>query len=176
VKSILEKKQNTIEDFKIVIISNDKDMLQLVNERVTVCTPSHSNYVEYTTEKVKEKFGITPDFLSDYLCLVGDSSDNVPGVAGIGPKTAVQLLNDNGRIRDWFANIRDITTSAYIKSVLIGNRENMVISKRLVTLNDFYDAPLDKLDFKGRELSSSPEPIFDKYEMTEIRPYNFLLF
>lgn len=169
VKDIISKRQNL--DYKIIILSNDKDMLQLVSDRISVCTPSHSNYVEYTPEIVKEKYGITPEQLSDYFCLVGDSSDNVPGITGIGPKTATQLINDNGNIVEWFNSIENIKASRHIKGILLNNRTNMIISKKLVSLNN-YSAPLDKIVFNN---NTSPDQVFDKYEMTGIRPHNFLL-
>ena len=159
------------QDYKIVILSNDKDMSQLVDHNVVVCTPSHTNYVEYTVGKVIARFGVPPEWLSDYLCLVGDTSDNVPGVTGIGPKTASQLLNDNGCIAGWFNRIDSIQASENVKKLLINNREDMILSKKLVSLKQ-YSAPLERLIISNS--MTSPDQVFDKYEMTTIRPYNFL--
>ncbi len=170
VKDLLIKKQK--EDCKIIILSNDKDMAQLVDYKVVVCTPSQTNYVEYTVGKVIARFGVPPEWLADYLCLVGDSSDNVPGVTGIGPKTAAQLLNDNGCIAGWFNNIENIAAKPYVKHLLKNNRTNMVLSKKLVSLNQ-YSAPLNRLSFSFKD-TVLPDHIFNKYEMTTIKPYDFL--
>lgn len=171
VKDLVSKKGEYNHDYKVVILSNDKDMSQLVTSNVVVCTPSHTNYVEYTVGKVIARFGVPPEWLADYLCLVGDSSDNVPGVKGVGPKTASQLLNDNGCIVGWFNRIDSIQASENVKKLLISNRENMILSKKLVSLEQ-YSAPLERLIISNG--MTSPDQVFDKYEMTTIRPYEFL--
>jgi DNA polymerase-1 len=155
---------------KIVILSADKDMLQLVDARITVATFSNNNFTEYDTDKVLNKFGVTPDYLSDYFSLIGDNSDNVPGVEGIGPKIAYKLLNDNGKIQVWFNNIPNINATDSVKQKLINNRETLVLSKKLISLK-LHSTPLQKLDFNT---IASPDFIFDKYEMKKLRPHNFL--
>jgi DNA polymerase I len=80
----------------VVIVSGDKDTLQLVNNRVRVL--SEPKNVLYDPEKVREKYGLPPETLPDYFALIGDSIDNVPGIPGIGPKTATKLLQDFGSL------------------------------------------------------------------------------
>lgn len=155
---------------KIVILSADKDMLQLVDQRITVATFSNNNFIEYDIAKVTAKFGVPPDFLSDYFSLIGDSSDNVPGVEGIGPKTAEKLLNENGKIQIWFKDIPNIKASDSVKQKLINNKENLVLSKKLISLK-LHTTPFQILDFNT---IASPDFIFDKYEMKKLRPHNFL--
>jgi DNA polymerase-1 len=79
---------------KTVIVSSDKDLLQLVSDKVVTLSERMGHKVIYTPEKVKEKYGIRPEQIRDFLGLVGDSSDNIPGIKGIGPKTASKLLEE----------------------------------------------------------------------------------
>ncbi len=91
------------EGFRVKIYTPDKDMLQLVSDRVVVVNPV--NWEVFTPEKVKEKFGVSPEKVPDYLALVGDKVDNVEGVKGIGPKTAVKVIERfggvEGILRNW---------------------------------------------------------------------------
>ena len=90
---------------EVRIVSADKDLSQLlVEERVKLLSPEKGNsgaLVERGAESVKEKFGVAPERIPDYLALVGDSSDNIAGIAGIGPKGAAELLNTFGAIETW---------------------------------------------------------------------------
>ncbi len=82
--------------FKVRIYTPDKDMLQLVSERVVVINPM--TWETFTPQKVEEKLGVPPSKIPDYLALVGDKIDNVPGVKGVGPKTAVRLIREFGGV------------------------------------------------------------------------------
>src|SRR5699024_9697074 len=81
-------------DYEVVVVSGDKDLTQLVTEdiRVDITVKGVSNVEEYTSETVKDLMGVRPDQIVDYLGLSGDPSDNIPGVTGVGDKTAVKLL------------------------------------------------------------------------------------
>jgi len=83
---------------KAVIVSSDKDLLQLVSDKVVTLSERMGHKVIYTPEKVKEKYGIAPEQIKDFLGLVGDTSDNIPGIKGIGPKTASKLLDEFGSL------------------------------------------------------------------------------
>lgn len=84
--------------FNAVIVTSDKDLLQLVSDKISTLSERMGHKVIYTPEKVKEKYGVTPAQIRDFLGLVGDSSDNIPGIEGIGPKTASQLLEQFGTL------------------------------------------------------------------------------
>ena len=87
-------------DGEVKFLSSDKDLSQLINERVTQLLPDTKNaFFERTPDKVVEKFGVSAEFLIDYLALLGDSADNIPGVAGIGPKGAVKILTNYGPLK-----------------------------------------------------------------------------
>ena len=87
-------KQALADGWDVRIITGDKDLMQLVNERVTLWEPMRNK--RYDAEAVEDKMGVTPDQVADALALAGDSSDNVPGVRGVGPKTAAKLLSAHG--------------------------------------------------------------------------------
>jgi len=87
--------------FRIRIYTPDKDMLQLVSDRVVVINPM--TWEVFTPEKVEEKFGVSPQRIPDYLALVGDKIDNIPGVKGVGPKTAIRLIEEFGSVEEILA-------------------------------------------------------------------------
>jgi DNA polymerase-1 len=140
------------------IITPDKDFNQLVNDTVKVIRPGGKTGEEiiiYDKAKVKEEFGFEPKQMIDYLALIGDSSDNIPGVAGIGPKTAVPLIQKYGSIEGIYKHIDEIEKTA-LKNKLIEGKENAFISKILATIN--CEVPLN-FDFEAAKFR---EPDFDK--------------
>ena len=91
----------------VLILSSDKDLSQLINERVTLLTPASgkkSGFEERDASYVKEKYGVLPEQMVEYLALTGDSSDNIDGVPGIGEKSAAELLNTYGASENWIDN------------------------------------------------------------------------
>ena len=118
------------------IVSADKDLSQLVDDRIKLVSPGHGNtgaFVERGVAEVREKFGVTPELIPDYLALVGDSSDNIPGVPGIGPKGAAELLNSCGAIETWLDAPEKITIEKYRKK-LDGQSEFLRKNLQLVRL------------------------------------------
>ena len=118
------------------IVSADKDLSQLVDDRIKLVSPGHGNtgaFVERGAAEVKEKFGVAPELIPDYLALVGDSSDNIPGVPGIGPKSAAELLNTCGKIETWIDAPEKITIEKYRKK-LDGQSELLRQNLELVRL------------------------------------------
>ncbi len=114
------------------IITGDKDLLQLVGGRVKIMKPDKGDYQILGEKDVTEVWGVRPDQIIDYLALCGDSADNVPGVKGIGPKTAVKLLADFDNLDGIYENIKE--HSAGVQKKLNESRENAYLSRKLVTL------------------------------------------
>ena len=125
---------------EIVIISSDKDLMQLINDRTTMYDGMKDRH--YGSDEVREKFGVGPEKMRDLLALMGDSSDNVPGLPGIGPKTGAKLLNDFGNIEGLYANIDQLKPA--VQNKLLENREQLEISRKLVSLRSDI-----KLNTKG---------------------------
>ncbi len=132
---------------KVTIISSDKDLMQLLKDDVSMIDPLKKK--EITSENVQEKFGVGPDKVVEVQALSGDSSDNVPGVPGIGPKTASLLINEFGNIENLIEKVDQITQIKRRESI-IQNKELLLISKKLVTLKDDVKLPtnISELNFK----------------------------
>ena len=118
---------------RCVIISGDKDLAQLVGDFVSVLKPDKSEALaQWGIEEVKEHWGVAPAQMLDYLSLIGDSSDNIPGVKGIGPKTAVKLLQDYGTLDAVYEHIDSIAGA--VQKKLTAGKESAYFSKKLITL------------------------------------------
>jgi len=128
------------EQRRCVIISGDKDLMQLVGSFVTVLKPDKSETLAHCgAEEVKAHWGVAPEQMLDFLSLTGDSSDNIPGVKGIGPKTAVKLLNDYGSLDAVYEHIDAVAGS--VQKKLIAGKEDAYFSKKLITLA--ADVPIE---------------------------------
>ena len=126
------------EGLDAVIVSGDKDFLQLVGDRVSLLNPGRGGPQGVAAEWVDErnatgKLGVAPGQVVDYLALVGDSSDNVPGAPGIGPKTARKLLESYGTVEEVLDRAAEIKAKRARES-LIANREQVLLSRELVTI------------------------------------------
>ncbi len=133
---------------QIVILSSDRDVLQLVDGNIKVQAPGW-NLKEtslYGAREVKEKYGLEPHQMVDYKSLTGDPSDNVPGVAGIGPKTAATLLREFHTLENLFKNINKVPES--IRAKLEAGKEIALAAKRLVELDRNIDLGLKIEDLR----------------------------
>lgn len=129
-----------------VMVTGDKDLLQLVREDVLALRPPRKGEKEYHLcgkDEVKKIFGIAPDQIVDYLTILGDSSDNVPGISGIGEKGAVKLLSEYGTLDNVYANLSSLPKGLSAK--LEAARDHIDLSHKLVMLKDdvFDDTSLD---------------------------------
>ncbi len=129
-------------DFDVVIASGDKDLMQLVNDRVSIYNPRKAGAeIEWLDPTgVKAKCGVTPGQVRDWLALMGDSSDNVPGIPGIGPKTAVELISQYGDLESVLKAASTIKRAS-LKEKLETYADQARLSMRLVTLHE--DCPVD---------------------------------
>ncbi|OGF44636.1 MAG: DNA polymerase I [Candidatus Firestonebacteria bacterium RIFOXYC2_FULL_39_67] len=116
----------------VTILTGDKDLLQLVNDNIQIMSAHKDDYI-YDSEKVKEKYGITPLQMIDFLALLGDASDNIPGVDGIGEKTASELLKEFKGLDDIYANIEKVKSDK-LREKLLKGRESAYFSRQLATL------------------------------------------
>jgi DNA polymerase I len=139
---------------KVTVISSDKDLMQLLSyTNINIKDPLKNK--DITDATILDKFGVTPIQLTDALALIGDSSDNIPGVPGIGPKTAADLLKTFGSIEDIYKNIEHVK-SERIKNILLHHKETLFLSKRLVELQTNLEmkTPLDLLTIKNPDISN----------------------
>src|SRR5437764_5674929 len=142
--------------WKVTIVSSDKDLMQLIDEDAGVDMLDTMNDRRIGREQVLEKFGVPPEKVGDVLALMGDSVDNVPGVPGIGPKTASQLIQTYGDLETVLASTDQITKPK-LKQNLIEYADNARLSRELVRLvcDSPLPEPLHDLQLKG----IPPEPL-----------------
>jgi len=129
------------EDLEIVIVSNDRDLWQLVGDNVVVMNPKARGEIEWVGEKeVIARFGFGPDKIIEYKALKGDASDNIPGVYGVGDKTATRLILDFGGVEEIYKNIDKVEPES-LRKKLEENYEVALMSKKLATI--ITDAPME---------------------------------
>ncbi|MFH1287237.1 MAG: 5'-3' exonuclease H3TH domain-containing protein [bacterium] len=124
---------------QVIIASSDKDILQLVNDNIKVLN-DRSEKIYYDRESVIKKMGVPPENIPDFFALCGDSSDNIPGVDGIGQKGALNLINRFNTIENLMKNVNEIKNEKHKKAV-IENKDNAILSKKLAMIKT--DVPFD---------------------------------
>ena len=159
------------ENVQLKIVTGDQDAMQLVNGEVKVLrtTRGVSETKEYGREEVIEEYGVTPEQIPDYKALVGDPSDNIPGVKGIGPKGASNLLEEFATVENLYENLEKVKAKGTRKKLEEG-RENAFLSLELARMR--FDAPVkfdgDKLHFEG--VSPQIRDVFRRYEFRSLEP------
>ena len=132
-------------DWECVIVTGDRDSLQLIDQNVhvklVITKAGQTNATLYTEELFREEYGFEPKKLIDLKALMGDSSDNIPGVAGVGPKTAKDLLAKFGSLDGVYANIDDASIRPKLREKLLNDKENAYLSFDLATIRP--EAPID---------------------------------
>ena len=140
-------------NLETVMVTGDKDLLQLVRSDVFALRPPRKGEKEYrlcAEAEVRELFGVEPNQIIDYLTILGDSSDNVPGINGIGEKGAVKLLAEYGSLSNAYLNIDSLAKG--IAAKLEAAKDHVELSRTLVTLKDDI-LPDDQIDFSAFETS-----------------------
>ena len=138
-------KQLAAEGHEVIVITGDSDLLQLAAPNVTIVLPGARRFGElreYGPDEVVERFGFGPEFVPDYKALVGDTSDNIPGVPGIGDKSAKKLISEFGTVEEIFAH-QDEVTPTRARNALTGNLEQALESKMLATIVTDMDLSFD---------------------------------
>lgn len=135
----LAKKVDEEEDFVATIVSSDKDLLQLISDEVDVKLLKQSGHILMTKEEFRKTYQVDPIKMIDLKALMGDSSDNIPGVKGIGEKTAINLLAKYGSLSNLYENIESV--SGKTKEKLLADKENAYMSYDLATI--YREVPLE---------------------------------
>ena len=141
---------------KVTVISSDKDLMQLVSEKIRLYDPMKNKVLG--EKEVFEKFGVKPNQVIDVQSLAGDSSDNIPGVPGIGVKTAAELINKYKTLDTLLKNIEEIPQTKR-RETLLANKDKAILSKKLVTLKD--DVPIKEEPESFIMRSVEKEKLFD---------------
>ena len=140
IATLAHNKQKNVE---VIISSGDKDLAQLVNKNVTLINSMDDKVLDI--DGVYKKFGVYPKQMFDYLVLVGDTSDNIPGVENIGPKTAIKLLNDFETLEGIFQNIDKL--KGKIKENLMNSIDTIEITKKLIKLKTNLNIKVNEKDY-----------------------------
>ncbi len=131
-------------DYDATIISSDRDLLQLISNQVDVKLLKSKDYIKYNPETFYEDYGIEPIKIIDLKALSGDVSDNIPGVKGVGEKTALKLLQEYGSVEGIYENISSIPGK--LKEKLISDKDKAFMSKEIATI--YKEVPLSIIDFE----------------------------
>ena len=154
------------EEFIATIISSDKDLLQLISDDCCVKLLKSNDYIMMNKETFFSTYGITPEKMVDLKALMGDSSDNIPGVKGIGEKTALSLLQKYGSLNGIYENIEDVKGTT--KEKLENDKDNAYFSYELATI--YKDVPIDtdlnKIKYNG--ITNEYISILEEYEFYSI--------
>ncbi|MNJ92538.1 DNA polymerase I [compost metagenome] len=138
----------------VIIVSGDKDFGQLIQDHVVLFDTMKD--VRYDAQGVFDKWGVRPDQFIDFLAIVGDTSDNIPGVKGIGEKGAIKLLQQFKTLEDIYANVEQVESKS-VREKLIASKDVALLSKKLVTIVTDVPISQEMSDYKLRPLS--PEPL-----------------
>ena len=147
---------------KVLISTSDKDMAQLVNESITLINTMSNTAMDRAG--VKAKFDVTPEQIIDYLALVGDSSDNIPGIEKVGPKTAAKWLNQYGTLDELIAHGNEI--SGKVGENLRAGLDTLELSRRLATIHTDLDLPVSHDELKpGAQDKDTLRQLYTRYEL-----------
>ncbi|MDD5107997.1 MAG: DNA polymerase I [Candidatus Omnitrophica bacterium] len=152
----------------VTIVSSDKDILQLVGDHILVLSPNKDNDLFYDVDKVKERFGVEPQMVPDIIALMGDASDNIPGVPGIGDITAKKLILEFGSIDKMLKNISKVKPEK-IREAISEHIDRIKLNKELISLNQKVDIELDLAKAKiGQPNYPELSRIFKKLEFKKL--------
>lgn len=150
---------------EVIIVSGDKDLTQLASDNITVYYTKRgvTEIDYYTPEFINEKYGLTPQQIVDMKGLMGDKSDNIPGIPGVGEKTAIKLLTEYETVENVLENIDNISGKK-LKERLTEGKEDAILSKKLATI--FTDVPVDNKieDLTFKEDREKKKKLFEKLE------------
>src|SRR5271163_3183541 len=160
-------KQAAAAGHPVFVVSNDKDMLQLVTEDVKVMNPMKDNLV-LDREKVIETLGVPPERVIDVMALRGDSVDNIPGAPGIGDKGSVELIQQFGTVEAALDRAEEVKRKTYRES-LQNNRENILLSKELVTIHTSIPIEFSLDEMRTRPVDNAAcRELFSELEFTTL--------
>lgn len=160
--------QATQAGLDIVVSTGDKDMAQLVNQHINLINTMTNQFLDI--EGVKNKFGIPPELIIDFLALMGDKVDNIPGVAGVGEKTALGLLQGIGNLNEIYQNLDKIADlpirgAKKLAEKMINHEEDARLSYDLATIKTDVELPIKLQELKHTEIDEKAlEKLFNEYE------------
>ena len=167
----LVRQAATQEDLHTIVLSGDRDLFGVIGPRTTILYPTRSmkQAERYDAARLYKRWAIKPTQVADFKALVGDSSDNIPGVRGIGEKTAAKLLQQFGTLEEIYANVEQISAKR-ARNALITGRESAFLSQRLARLIDnvphiTFERAACRLEYDRARV----EEVFDRFGFSNLR-------
>lgn len=152
--------------YRVVIVSGDKDMMQLVSPKVQMLDTMKNKW--FGEKEVEEKFGVSPEKVIEVMGLMGDSSDHIPGVKGVGPKTATELIQKYGSIDQLYKCIDEIEKKK-LKEKLVNDKEFALLSRKLVTIDTKMKLDCSLEDLKVRPSKNEDlKKLFSEFEFSSM--------
>lgn len=158
-----------LEDTESYILTGDRDLLQLIDENITVLLATNHDTLVMRRSEFLEKYGIEPSEFVDMKALMGDSSDNIPGVSGVGEKTAATLIQNFGSLDGIYENIDDKRISKGVREKLLRDKENAYLSKNLAKIET--NAPIGKSLDELRYTGMDKQGLYRKFTELELNSF-----
>ena len=151
IQGTVAKMAHSGEDTEAYVLSGDRDLLQLIDDKVTILLATNQDTLVMREGEFVEKYGVQPSQFVDMKALMGDSSDNIPGVAGVGEKTAQSLISNFGTLEGIYENIEDKRISKGVREKLLRDKDNAFLSRTLARIDT--NAPigisLSDIEYRG---------------------------
>lgn len=141
IQGTIAKMAHGEKDTESYVLSGDRDLLQLIDDKVTVLLATNNDTLAMRRDEFYEKYGVEPELFVDMKALMGDSSDNIPGVAGVGEKTAAGLIQNFGKLESIYENIDDKRITKGVREKLLRDEKNAYLSRDLARID--VHAPID---------------------------------
>ena len=151
IQGTIAKMAHGKKDTESYILSGDRDLLQLIDDKVTVLLATNSDTLTMKRDEFYAKYAVEPELFVDMKALMGDSSDNIPGVAGVGEKTAAGLIQNFGKLEDIYENIEDKRITKGVREKLLRDEKNAYLSRDLARIDVHapIDITLEDIAYKG---------------------------
>ena len=151
IQGTIAKMAHVEKDTESYILSGDRDLLQLIDDKVTVLLATNSDTLTMKRDEFYAKYAVEPELFVDMKALMGDSSDNIPGVAGVGEKTAAGLIQNFGKLEDIYENIEDKRITKGVREKLLRDEKNAYLSRDLARIDVHapIDITLEDIAYKG---------------------------
>ena len=151
IQGTIAKMAHTEKDTESYILSGDRDLLQLIDDKVTVLLATNSDTLVMKRDEFVAKYGVEPELFVDMKALMGDSSDNIPGVAGVGEKTAQGLIQNFGKLEEIYENIEDKRITKGVREKLLRDEKNAYLSRDLARIDVHapIETTLEDIEYKG---------------------------
>ena len=156
-------------DTESYILSGDRDLFQLIDDKITVLYASNHDTVKMQRAEFFEKYGIEPEHFVEMKALMGDKSDNIPGVRGIGEKGAAQLVSDFGTLEEIYDSIEDSRISKSVRGKLLDGKEDAFLSRKLSKIDTFVPLNMSLNDLKLREMDRGG--LYKKFTELELNSF-----